>query len=181
MERVCDMEQLKLVWPCAELKERALEYREEFLRSGETELHGAALFDEMDFEPWLELTVRNRRAETARTDWVQSSTFFVVRECDDRIIGMVDIRHRLNGFLASFGGHIGYGVRPSERRKGYAGEILRMALAYARGNIGLERVMIACYKDNEGSWRTILANGGRLEREFVHADGRTVQVYWVEL
>ena len=88
---------------------------------------------------------------------------------------------KLNDFLAAFGGHIGYGVRPSERRKGYATEILRMALAYAGREIGLKRVMIACYRDNEGSWRTILANGGRLEREFVHTDGRTVQVYWVEL
>ena len=176
-----EMDRLKFVWPSMELRPQALEYREEFLRSGETELHGAALFDQMDFEPWLELTVRNRRAETARSDWVQSSTFFVVRERDGRIIGMVDVRHRLNGFLAAFGGHIGYGVRPSERRKGYATQILRMALEYAGQEIGLKRVMIACYRDNEGSWRTILANGGRLEREFAHTDGRTVQVYWVEL
>ena len=98
------MDRLKFVWPSMELRPQALEYREEFLRSGETELHGAALFDQMDFEPWLELTVRNRRAETARSDWVQSSTFFVVRERDGRIIGMVDVRHRLNGFLAAFGG-----------------------------------------------------------------------------
>ena len=175
------MEKLKFVWPCMELRSKALEYREEYLRNGETELHGAALFDQMDYAPWLELTVRNRRAETARPDWVQSSTFFVVRERDGRIIGMVDIRHRLNDFLAAFGGHIGYGVRPSERRKGSATEILRMALTYARREIGLKRVMIACYKENEGSWRTILANGGRLEREFVHTDGKTVQVYWVEL
>ena len=74
-----EMDRLKFVWPSMELRPQALEYREEFLRSGETELHGAALFDQMDFEPWLELTVRNRRAETARSDWVQSSTFFVVR------------------------------------------------------------------------------------------------------
>ena len=99
-----EMDRLKFVWPSMELRPQALEYREEFLRSGETELHGAALFDQMDFEPWLELTVRNRRAETARSDWVQSSTFFVVREWDGRIIGMVEVRHRLNGFLSAFGG-----------------------------------------------------------------------------
>ena len=58
-------------------------------------------------------------------------------------------------------------------------ELRSKALEYRE--IGLKSVMIACYKENEGSWRTILANGGRLEREFVHTDGKTVQVYWVEL
>ena len=175
------MQKLTLVWPSMALKARALEYREEHFQNNEAELHGAALFDRMDFDSWLEMTVQNRSAATANPNWVQSSTFFAVRESDGRIVGMVDIRHRLNDFLASFGGHIGYGVRPSERRKGYAAEILRLALDYARQEIGLTRVMIACYKENEGSWRTILANGGRLEREFLHTDGKTVRVYWVEL
>lgn len=175
------MEKLKLVWPCAEMKAAALDYREEHRQYGEEELHGAALFDKMEFEPWLEMSIRNHDTETANPNWVQSSTFFAVRESDGKIIGMVDIRHRLNDFLAAFGGHIGYGVRPTERRKGYAAEILRLALDYARREIGLKRAMIACYGENEGSWRTILANGGNLERKFMHTDGKEVRVYWVDL
>lgn len=175
------MEKLMLVWPAEEHREAAEDYLEEHISYGENELHGAALMERMEFDPWLAMSIRNRDAATANPHWVQSSTFFVFRESDKRMIGMVDIRHRLNDFLSSFGGHIGYGVRPTERQKGYAKEILRLALEYARSEIGLEKVMIACYKENAGSWKTILANGGRLEREFVHTDGKKVQVYWVNL
>ena len=98
----------------------------------------------------------------------------------DKLIGIIDIRHELNDFLAAFGGHIGYGVRASERRNGYAAKILRMGLELCK-SINLGRVMLACYKDNAASGKTIVNNGGMLEREFVHADGKTVQVYWITL
>lgn len=175
------MEQLQFVTPSMEWRAQAMEYRAEHLRAGETELHGAALLEQMDYESWLNMVTRNRSEATVHPGWVPSSTFFVVRPADGRLVGTVDIRHRLNDFLAAFGGHIGYGVRPSERKKGYATEILRLALAYARDRLQLERAMIACYAENEASWRTILANGGRLERTFVHTDGKVVRVYWVAL
>lgn len=175
------MDELKLVYPSMAWRAQALEYVAEHFQAGETELHGSALLEQMNYEAWLEMVTRNRLEATANPNWVPSSTFFALRPSDGKIVGMVDIRHRLNDFLAAFGGHIGYGVRPSERNKGYATEILRLALAYARNCLGLERAMIACYAENEGSWRTIQANGGRLEREFVHTDTKTVRVYWVTL
>ena len=110
---------------------------------------------------------------------IPATTFFAVRKNDGRIIGMIDVRHRLNGFLRNYGGHIGYGVRPSERRRGYAAEMLRLALSYC-SSLGLDRVMISCNADNEGSRRTILRRGGVLEREFRHSGG-TVQIYWIIL
>lgn len=114
--------------PCAALREAALEYRQEHRNCGEKELHGSALLGEIeDYSEWLALCGRNADAKTVSPDWVQSSTFFAVRERDGRIVGMADIRHVLNRFLRTYGGHVGYGVRPSERRKGYATQILGMA------------------------------------------------------
>ncbi|MFQ7234951.1 MAG: GNAT family N-acetyltransferase, partial [Enterococcus hulanensis] len=114
------------------------------------------------------------------SDWVVSTTLLAIRKKDQKIIGTIDIRHELNEFLLEFGGHIGFGVRPSERGKGYASEMLRLGLDYCK-ILGLEKVMVACYKENIASARTIRKNGGVLEREFSHDDGKEVQVYWINL
>lgn len=144
-------------------------------------LHGGSLFDSIDsYEEWLDHLKANSRPETLRPGWVVSSTFFAVRGSDGKIVGMVDIRHELNDFLRNYGGHIGYGVRPSERNKGYATRILLLALDYCRG-LGLDKVMLACDKENAASRKTILKCGGVLEHEFLHTDGKTVQVFWISL
>ncbi|NMB54599.1 MAG: GNAT family N-acetyltransferase, partial [Leptolinea sp.] len=117
---------------------------------------------------------------TVQEGWVVSSTFFGIRESDGRIVGMIDIRHTLNDFLRNNGGHIGYGVRPSERFKGYATRMLELALEKCR-QLGLERVMLACEKENTASRKTIMKCGGGLEREFEHSDGKTVQVFWITI
>lgn len=174
------METLLLTKPTLKMKNEALDYKNEHLQNGEIELHGGALLGSMQYEEWLKLTLDNADEKTVHPDWVVSSTFFVIRKSDNRIIGMVDIRHDLNDFLASYGGHIGYGVRPSERRKGYATAILEMALDYSK-SIGIKRVMLACNKDNEASRKTILKCNGVQEREFVHTDGKTVQIYWINI
>lgn len=171
---------LQFVTPTLEMKEQALDYENEHFKNGEAVLHGSALLDKLEYEEWISLLADNADEQSIRSDWVRASTFFVVRQSDKRIIGMVDIRRHLNDFLASYGGHIGYGVRPSERRKGYASEMLRMALEYAK-SIGLNKVMLACYAENIASMKTILKCGGVKEREFVHTDGKVVQVYWIEL
>ena len=175
-----DMDKLLLIRPSPEMESAALDYKKEHADAGETELHGGALLECMDYVDWLEQVTANRDAATCRKDWVPEDTFFAVRESDGRIVGMVDVRRRLNDFLASFGGHIGYGVRPSERRKGYATQMLRLALDHARG-LGLKSVMIACYADNTGSRRTIERCGGVLRRSFTSGDSRTVCVYDVTL
>lgn len=109
-----------------------------------------------------------------------ASTFFVVDKTRDKIIGIIDIRHELNDFLSSYSGHIGYGVRPSERRKGFATKMVPLAFEFCK-SINLNKVMLACYKDNVASSKTITNNGGILEREFSHSDGKIVQVYWIVL
>lgn len=171
-------ERLILVRPCPEMRTAAEEYKEEHHAAGEYELHGGAAFERMEYEPWLRLVEQNSRRETVRPDWMLSSTFFVCLASTGRIVGMLDIRHELNDFGRRFAGHIGYGVRPSCRRRGYATQILRMALEYAAG-IGIAEAMVNCYSDNLASRRTIERCGGRLDRSFAHTKGRTVCVYLV--
>ena len=175
------MNELELVRPLGLHKQAAEEMKQEFFDNGEPVINGSALLDQMEYSKWLEQTRKNSDPETVMDDWVPSSTFFAVRKSDGRIVGMIDIRHNIeNEFLTRYGGHIGYAVRPQERRKGYATEMLGLALDYAR-SIGLSKVMLGCYQDNEGSRRTIEENGGRLEKTTPYPDGRPVNIYWITL
>lgn len=116
----------------------------------------------------------------AAGDLVPNSVFFLLDEERDRLLGAVDIRHSLNDSLLREGGHIGDGIRPSERRKGYATKMIGLALAECK-KLGIDRVLISCTKDNIGSARSIIKNGGILENEFVNADGHVVQRYWISI
>ena len=84
---------------------------------------------------------------------------WLVAEVDGAMVGRTSVRHRLNDFLRSFGGHIGYGVRPACRRRGYATEILRQSLVIAR-SYGIDRVLVMCDDDNVASAAVIEARGG---------------------
>ena len=118
--------------------------------------------------------------ETAANGWVPDSVFFLLDEDRDRLIGAVNIRHNLNDDLLFTGGHIGDGVRPSERRKGYATEMIRLALIEC-GKLGIDKVLMTCDKDNIGSAKSIIKNGGVLENEVVNEEGKTEQRYWITL
>ena len=175
------MDTIRLVVPCKELEAEALAYRQEHFDCGETLINGSSLFDQIDsYDEWLLHVKDASDKETVQPDWVASSVFFGVRESDNRIIGIIDLRHYLNDFLCACGGHIGYAVRPTERRRGYATEMLRLGLDFCRG-LGLDKVMLGCYKDNVASMRTIEKCGGVLEREGVYPDGKPVVVYWISL
>ena len=175
------MDKIKLVIPCKDLEADALSYRKEHFDCGELVINGSSLFDTIEsYDEWL-LHVRNYSdKETVQPDWVTGTVFFGVRESDNRIIGVIDVRHYLNDFLSEYGGHIGYAIRPSERRKGYATEMLRLALDYCKG-LGLDKVMLGCYKDNLPSVRTIEKCGGVLEKEIPYLDGKQMFIFWIML
>lgn len=107
------------------------------------------------------------------------STFWLTSE-DDRILGIVNIRHGLTEFLRKSGGHIGYGIRPSERRKGYATAILQLALEKAK-EIGIQEALVVCDADNEGSMKTILNNGGIQDTDHIEENGNVVKRFWIGL
>lgn len=155
-------------------------YRAAFLARGDDLAGTSALGEYEDPADWLARVDSLRRPETCPGHLVPSTTLLCVREEDGRLVGMIDIRHRLNDYLAQFGGHIGYSVHPAERRKGYAAQMLRLALGEA-ASLGLERVLVTCDQDNEASRRTILHNGGVLESEVPEGEGELVQRYWIEV
>ena len=175
------MERLELVLPNNDFEIAAMDYKKEHLDNLENELHGSALFDKIYvFDDWLALLKNNSDEKTVNPDWVVSTTYFAIRKYDSKIIGMIDIRHTLNELLENYGGHIGYGVRPSERNKGYATQMLKLALEYCV-QINLKTVMLACYKGNVASRKTIEKCGGILGKEFLYTDGKIVQVFWITL
>lgn len=170
------LEQLNLVFPNPEHKQAAAEYLQEHIDNGEGHIHGSGGIQRDSFDDWL---IRITNAQTAaQTGWVNCSTYFAF--VGDRIVGTIQIRHTLNDQLLKSGGHIGYGVRPSVRRKGYATQMLGLALLKCR-ELGIGKALVTCDKDNIGSASTIQKNGGVLENEFTNDDGIVEQRYWIEL
>ena len=109
-----------------------------------------------------------------------NSTFWLV-DSHDEIVAVSNLRHELTADLMKLGGHIGYGVRPSARRKGYATEILRQTLAEAQ-KLGIGDIRITCDKDNLGSSRAIARNGGELDKEeYMEERGCIVKRYWIRM
>lgn len=131
--------------------------------------------DYHDFTQYLE----SLEVKDASDGKVPDSTFFALDEERNILLGAVNIRHYLNEALLLNGGHIGDGIRPSERRKGYATQMIELALEECR-KLGLDKVLMVCDKENIGSAKSIMKNGGVLENEIV-VDGVTEQRYWITL
>ena len=154
-----------LVRPTLEHKEEALAYREEHFQHGEKIIYGSELFDKTEsYEEWLTSVTRNTDPATVNENWVVTDTFFAVRKSDGRIVGIIDLRHTLNDFLKDLG-NCGYSVRPSERKKGYASEMLSQLLKTAK-EAGMKELHISVEKENAASVKVIRKNGGAYERSF---------------
>lgn len=174
------MEAMELMIPTEEYAAEIASYREEFLEA-KSSMDGcgclAGLSDPMDFLCYVKTCGRE---ECVPEGFVPASQFVFVRKSDDKIVGMIQIRHRLKDDLRDHDGHIGYSVRPSERRKGYAKAMLKASFPYCR-ELGLERVLVCCYDTNEASRKTIISNGGVYENTVVSDDGMKNERYWIEL
>jgi predicted acetyltransferase len=134
-----------------------------------------------DPREWIDFLARHKDPRTVPEGRVPATQLIFVREEDNKIVGMIDIRHRLNEYLEKYGGHIGYSIVPDERRKGYATQMLKMALPVCR-ELGIEKVLITCIRGNEGSKRTILNNGGVYESKVYEPDEKVeLEKYWINL
>lgn len=168
---------LSLVFPSLEFEDEIISYRQEFLDSGETMAGTSGLRFANSVTEWISELEEQRLGAVG--ELVQATTYLCVRETDQKVVGMINIRHRLNDYLRTYGGHIGYSIRRSERGHGYGKKQLSLALVECR-KLGLKKVMITCNKSNSASREVILANGGELNREEVH-DGEMTQIYWIHL
>lgn len=128
-----------------------------------------------DYSTWLSDTIKMRTITPPGL--VPATLFFLVDDAETKILGGIDIRHRLNDYLMEFGGHIGYGIVPDERGKGYAKAQLRLALPAAK-SLGVSRALITCDDGNTASARTIEALGGVLEDKRAE-NGALIRRYWV--
>ena len=164
--------------PTKEYESEALAFKQEFIDEGEMTINGSELLDQMDsYDEWLKSITDNVSPETVNPSWVVTDTYFAFDE-NGSIVGIIDLRHELNDFLKDFG-NCGYSVRPSERRKGYATEMLKLIIERAR-QIGMDRLQLSVEPTNEASVKTITKNGGKYERSFTF-EGIEVAVYMIKL
>lgn len=172
------MEKIILKSVTDEYKDAVMNYKKEFIDDGESMDGTAGLRNCETFEEWVTLLKDNSKEETVRDGVVAATTLLAISESDNRLIGMVDIRHKLNDFLSNYGGHIGYSVRRTERKKGFATQILAQALNKCI-DLNIKKVLLTCDKTNTPSAKTIHNNGGILENEVMYDDSTTIQRYWI--
>jgi predicted acetyltransferase len=169
---------VSLMQPSVELKEQYLPFYKEWKESGEDMIPWVIAKDPSDFEAMLQSLHDNENSVNIPEGWVPSSTYWLVT-ADSAVVGAVNIRHRLNEKLLSSGGHIGYGIRPSKRQKGYAGEMLKLALLKAK-ELGIVRALVVCDAINTASERTIRKNGGVEDDQYIEEDGNVIRRFWIE-
>ncbi|MEN6315340.1 MAG: GNAT family N-acetyltransferase [Clostridiaceae bacterium] len=174
------MRNLILVKPSIEYIDEICSYRQEFFDDDGHFNGDSGLRKFEDISAWIEQCRLMEHKETIpKTDWVEADQYMLVCEGEHRILGMINFHHYLNDYLAEYGGHIGFGVRPSERKKGYAKAMLALCLERCR-ETGLDKVLITCDERNEGSRRTILSCGGVFERT-ANEGGKKLERYWIIL
>lgn len=175
-------ENVILVKPDASFAEEIRSYREEMLIAGSS-MDGTGALRRMENPlEWLWYNKTMEHPETVPKDKVPATQFVLTDTDTGRIYGMLQVRHDLNEYLRNFAGHIGYSVRPTERRKGYAKKMLKQALKICRDELGMTRVMVSCLVENEASRRTILACGGVFEEKvYEHIENVWLEKYWITL
>ena len=179
------MERFFLERPSIERKDEIIEYINEFVEYN-SDINGTGSLNKIlegyTFEQALDRCLKIEDEEYAKSvNRCPGKTFLLIRENDNRIVGSINIRWDLNEAMLKFGGHIGYGIRPTERRKGYNKINLYLGMMEAQ-KIGLEKVMLDCDVNNLGSDKTLKALGGKLERTEVDpSDGVLTNVYWFDV
>ncbi len=167
---------LRLVKASTQYCDQITEMLEEWYTSGETIVpYAIRRLDYHDFTYYC----NNLEIKDPSGGLVPDSTFFCLDEERNKIVGAVNIRHYLNDSLLLNGGHIGDGVRPSERRKGIATKMIALALDECR-KLNIDKVLMVCNKENIASAKSIQTNGGILENE-IETDGIVEQKYWITL
>lgn len=179
------MEKFYLEKPSIARKNEIIDYINEFVLYN-SNINGTGSLDKIleghTFEQSLDRCLNMEDEEYAKKlGNCPGKTFLLIRENDNKIIGTINIRWNLTEEMKQFGGNIGYGIRPTERRRGYNKVNLYLGLIESQ-KLGLDKVMLDCDVNNLGSAKTIQALGGVLERTEVDPyDGVLTSVYWINV
>lgn len=164
--------------PSSEYEERHLDLLREFEDNWEDVIPMAMTFRDWEiYQDYLQRIDDQSKWKNLKPNYAPASLFFIVDETDN-LVGWIHIRHELAGILAQHGWHIWYGIKPSERRKWYASEALKLALEEAK-KLNISPVMLTCKKDNIGSAKTIMKNWWKLDSEYIRED-KLNQKWWIE-
>ncbi len=167
--------ELVLIKPDLKYKNKFMEMLSEFRKDGGS-VPFVMHFNKDSFEEIVKAAINNENGTDITPNMERSTTWWLMND-EGHMLGIINIRHRLNEYLENFGGHIGYGIRPTERNKGYATKMLSLALKNAM-ELGIDQVLITCGEDNIASAKVILKNGGTFEdtREY---NRNIVNRYWI--
>jgi predicted acetyltransferase len=177
MDTVSD--KVSLVKPDIKYRDEYISFYKEWKGSGEDMVPWVITEEPSDFEKMLRFLSKNENGKREAERWVPNSTFWLVNE-NGRVLGVVNIRHELTKKLFHSGGHIGYGIRPSERQKGYATKLLELSLIKAK-ELGINPVLVVCDAHNTASEKTIMNNGGVKDTDYIEADGNKIKRFWITL
>ncbi|MEI4709153.1 GNAT family N-acetyltransferase [Bacillus cereus] len=170
---------VSLLTPTTDLQDEYLDFYNEWKDSGETMIPWVISKDPSNFPAMVQELLDAHNGVNLPQSWVPDSTYWLVTD-NNRIVGAVNIRHSLTEHLFNAGGHIGYGIRPSERRKGYATKLLELSLEKTK-KLNITRTLVVCDEVNTASEKTILHNGGVRDDDFIEEDGNVVRRFWIEL
>lgn len=177
-----ELSNIKLIEPTIEYEKDIWQFRQEIISSNDMDKFAGCgnLENYFSAKEWIDTIKLHKTVETCPKDKVPSMIYIAVRETDNRIVGIIDLRYHINTpILSTWGGHMRYYVRPNERKKGYAKERVRQNLQNCKA-LNIKKVMITCDANNSASERTILSNGGVFEKN-VEVDGCIIKRYWITL
>ena len=172
------MDHFELVKPSLEYSTGFEYFYYDYKESGEKMVPFVLNFYENVMVEYLELLDGFTKGIRVSKGFIEHSTFWLKNDKNE-ILGVTNIRHRLTDSLRKEGGHIGYGVAPIFRRKGYATIMLKLALSKAK-ELGIDRALLTCNKENLASAKTIINNSGVLDSE-VQINGKIIQHYWIDI
>lgn len=169
----------ELIQPRLDLETEFMAMVEEFRAAGETRFDTETGLDKNDFPAYVRFLENGARG-IAPGGLVPWSAYWLMDHNSQTLVGVSSLRHTLSPFLKYRGGHVGYAIRPSQRRRGYGTLILKLTLEKAKQR-GLERVLVVCHTENIASVHVIEQNGGKIENEVIPEGEKPISRYWINL
>jgi predicted acetyltransferase len=170
------MENIKLIIPDIKYEKEFINFINDFKSTGEKLIPFILKFYKGNIIDYVNDLLNFSKGIGVPEGLIEHSTFWLKN--DFEILGVINIRHRLNDLLIKQGGHIGFGISPKNRKKGYGKQLLKLGLIESK-KIGINRVLLTCDKNNVGSSKVIIYNGGVLDSEEL-IDNKIIQRYWID-